>query len=150
MESLPISLQSLGPAARQLRVAVVTETYPPEVNGVAMTTGRLVDGLLRLDRRIQLIRPRQHAGDAPLNVEGFEEVALARAADSQIQASQACLPARSALIKLWSLRRPDVVQVVTEGPWLVGAGGCAQLRLPVVTEFHTTSMPIAAATASVG
>jgi hypothetical protein len=28
-----------------LRVAVVTETYPPEINGVAMTVARLVNGL---------------------------------------------------------------------------------------------------------
>ncbi|PKO58522.1 MAG: glycoside hydrolase, partial [Betaproteobacteria bacterium HGW-Betaproteobacteria-19] len=41
----PLSLQHLAHAARQLRIAVVTETYPPEVNGVAMTTGRVVDGL---------------------------------------------------------------------------------------------------------
>jgi hypothetical protein len=27
-----------------LRVALVTETYPPEINGVAMSTGRLVEG----------------------------------------------------------------------------------------------------------
>ena len=30
---------------RALRLAVVTETYPPEVNGVAMTVSRLVQGL---------------------------------------------------------------------------------------------------------
>lgn len=37
-QELPASLSSL-------RVAVVTETYPPEVNGVAMTLARIVDGL---------------------------------------------------------------------------------------------------------
>ena len=138
MESLPISLQSLGPAARQLRVAVVTETYPPEVNGVAMTTGRLVDGLLRLGHRIQLIRPRQHAGDAPLNVEGFEEVLSRGLPIPRYKHLKLGLPARSALIKLWSLRRPDVVQVVTEGPLGWSALAAARkLRLPVVTEFHT-------------
>ena len=28
-----------------LRLLLVTETYPPEINGVAMTTQRLVQGL---------------------------------------------------------------------------------------------------------
>jgi hypothetical protein len=28
-----------------IRVCVVTETYPPEINGVAMTLSRLEDGL---------------------------------------------------------------------------------------------------------
>ncbi len=34
-----------------LRIAVVTETYPPEINGVARTVGVMVDGLLDWDRR---------------------------------------------------------------------------------------------------
>ena len=41
-----LDMTDLLPAHRSLRVAVVTETYPPEVNGVAMTMARLVDGLL--------------------------------------------------------------------------------------------------------
>ena len=32
-------------ADRKLRIAVVTETYPPEINGVAMTISRMVEGL---------------------------------------------------------------------------------------------------------
>ena len=52
------------PARPPLRLALVTETYPPEVNGVAMTTGRLVEGLLRRRHQIQLIRPRQRPDDA--------------------------------------------------------------------------------------
>jgi len=31
---------------KRLRVAVVTETYPPEINGVARTVGVMVDALL--------------------------------------------------------------------------------------------------------
>ena len=46
------------PAARpSLRLAVVTETYPPEVNGVAMTVARLVEGLRDGGHDLQLIRP---------------------------------------------------------------------------------------------
>ncbi len=41
-----------------LHIAVVTETYPPEVNGVAMTLGRMVRGLLANGHRISLPRPR--------------------------------------------------------------------------------------------
>lgn len=138
MDSLPISLQNLGPAVRQLRVAVVTETFPPEVNGVAMTTGRLVEGLQHLGHRVQLIRPRQHAGDAPAKLDGFEEVLSRGIPIPKYNHLKLGLPARSALIKLWSLRRPDVVQVVTEGPLGWSALAAARkLRLPVVTEFHT-------------
>jgi hypothetical protein len=57
-----------------LRVAVVTEIYPPEVNGVAMTLGRLVEALQERRHFVQLIRPRQHAADNAAGRELFEEV----------------------------------------------------------------------------
>ena len=38
---------------RRLRVGIVTETYGPEVNGVAMTVGRLVEGLLARGHAVQ-------------------------------------------------------------------------------------------------
>ncbi|HSN63445.1 MAG TPA: glycosyltransferase family 1 protein, partial [Azonexus sp.] len=44
---------------RALDITFVTETYPPEVNGVAMTVGRLVGGLRELGHRVSVIRPRQ-------------------------------------------------------------------------------------------
>ena len=49
---------------RTLDIAFVTETYPPEVNGVAMTVGRLVGGLRELGHRVSVIRPRQGKTDA--------------------------------------------------------------------------------------
>ena len=52
-------------AQRVLRIALVTETFPPEVNGVAMTVGRMLEGLLERGHQVQLVRPRQHSGDHP-------------------------------------------------------------------------------------
>ena len=37
MRSEPILFEQLPVGRKSLRIAVVTETYPPEVNGVAMT-----------------------------------------------------------------------------------------------------------------
>jgi glycosyltransferase involved in cell wall biosynthesis len=48
------------------------------------------------------------------------------------------LPAGRALRRAWSAKRPDVVQIVTEGP--LGASALAAARalgIPAVTEFHT-------------
>ena len=56
-----IQIDDLPPSRRSLRVAVVTETYPPEVNGVALTAAQVVQGLQRRDHHISLIRPRQSA-----------------------------------------------------------------------------------------
>ena len=43
-----------------LFIALVSETYSPEINGVANTLGHLVSGLRARGHRLQLIRPRQH------------------------------------------------------------------------------------------
>jgi len=45
--------------ARRIRIAVVTETYPPEINGVARTVGPMVEWLLARGHLIDLLRPRQ-------------------------------------------------------------------------------------------
>ena len=48
------------------------------------------------------------------------------------------LPATRKLIKLWSLNRPDIIHIVTEGPLGWSAIRAAKkLGLPTVSDFHT-------------
>ena len=61
----PILVEQLPASRRCLRLAVVTETYPPEVNGVALSLSRFVEGLRERNHEIQLIRPRQALLDLP-------------------------------------------------------------------------------------
>ena len=42
-----------------MRYAIVTETYPPEVNGVALTVQGLEQGLRARGHEVEVIRPRQ-------------------------------------------------------------------------------------------
>src|SRR5947209_2749302 len=44
---------------RHLRLVLVTETFPPDVNGVARTLGRWVDSFRARGHDVQIIRPRQ-------------------------------------------------------------------------------------------
>ena len=46
-------------------ICVVTETYPPEINGVALTLARLVDGLRARGHVVSVVRPRRHADRPP-------------------------------------------------------------------------------------
>ena len=55
----PILIEQLPASRRSLRLAVVSETYPPEINGVALSLSRFVEGLRKRHHDIQLIRPRQ-------------------------------------------------------------------------------------------
>lgn len=138
MDSSHVCIEQLTLSRRQFRIAVVTETYPPEVNGVAMTTGRFVDGLLRLGHQIQLIRPRQRGDDEPTQQENLRETLSRGVPIPRYNHLKMGLPARSALLAQWAEDRPDVVQIVTEGPLGWSALSAARrLRLPVVSEFHT-------------
>ncbi|MEW5966705.1 MAG: glycosyltransferase family 1 protein [Pseudomonadota bacterium] len=138
MDAVAFTCQTLPAKRPQLRIAVVTETYPPEVNGVAMTLGRLVDGLQVRNHQVQLIRPRQHAGDQPQPTATLSEHLQRGIALPRYEGLKMGLPAKTALTKLWTLQRPDVVQIATEGPLGWSALAAAnKLRLPVASDFHT-------------
>ncbi|MCB1939608.1 MAG: glycosyltransferase, partial [Rhodocyclaceae bacterium] len=138
MEQTPLSLEQFSQAKRQLRVAVVTETYPPEINGVAMTTGRLVAGMLDLGHIITLVRPRQGADDAPAREPRFEEVLARGIPIPKYSHLKMGLPAQNVLRKLWATRRPDLGQIITERPLGWSALAAARkLRIASITEFQT-------------
>lgn len=130
---------------RALRVAVVTETYPPEINGVAFTTERLVQELLERGHSVQLIRPRLHGEALPLGNEVRDEttpsLSVVAVRGWQIpfyRDLQLGLPARWLLSRLWREHRPDVVHIATEGPLGASALAASQsLDLAVVSGFHT-------------
>lgn len=133
-----IAVQQFSAPRRRLRVAVVTETYPPEINGVAMTLGLMVKALQVREHQVQLIRPRQHAADLPGQEANLEQVLRPGVPIPRYAGLKMGLPAKSALHRLWSLRRPDVVHVATEGPLGWSAVAAAnKLRIPVASDFHT-------------
>ncbi len=133
-----LMLQNFPAITRSLRIAMVTETYPPEINGVAMTMGRIVAGLQERGHTVQLIRPRQNATEQPAQQPRFEEVLQRGVPIPRYDALKLGLPAKQALSRLWAKQRPDIVHVVTEGPLGWSAlSAAAKLRLPVATDFHT-------------
>ncbi len=133
-----LAVQQFPVARRRLRVAVVTETYPPEINGVAMTLGLMVKALQAREHQIQLVRPRQHASDNPSPETNLEQVLRPGVPIPRYGGLKMGLPAKAALSRLWSLRRPDVVHIATEGPLGWSALAVAnKLRIPVASDFHT-------------
>ena len=120
-----------------LRIAVVTETYPPEINGVAMTISRMVEGL-RQRHVIELIRPRQSKTDRAKHEVTLQEILVSGFPIPRYPGLRLGLPAKHKLIKLWTEQRPDIVHLVTEGP--LGASALAAARklgIPVSSDFHT-------------
>ena len=134
----PITVEHFEPAHRSLRIAVVTETWPPEVNGVAMTLSKLIQHLGHRHHSIQLIRPRQNKQDEGHEKTGWSELLLRGLPIPRYPQLKLGLPSKKALIKAWSTRRPDLVHIATEGPLSWSALQAAHiLRLPVTSDFRT-------------
>ena len=123
---------------QSLRLAVVTETYPPEINGVANTMQQLVLGMERRGHRVHVVRPRQ-TGDARtcseppgaqtlvpgLPIPGYPGLRMG-------------LPVLWRLRRLWRGQRPDLVYIATQGPLGHAALRAARsLAVPAVSGFHT-------------
>jgi len=121
-----------------LKIALVTETFPPEINGVAMTLQRLVGGLARRGHEVTVLRPRQNGGDAPAAEGAYREVLFPSLPMPGYAFLRLGLPARSRLLDLWTRARPDVVHIATEGPLGYSALRAAHtLDLPISSSFHT-------------
>jgi glycosyltransferase involved in cell wall biosynthesis len=119
----------------RLRIALVTETWPPEVNGVARTIAITVEGLRARGHAVSVVRPRQGPFD-----DGGEAGELLRPGMPIPRYAQLRLglPSRRALLEAWRRERPDLVHIVTEGPlgWSALAAARA-LGVPVSSGFHT-------------
>ncbi len=123
---------------RSMRIAVVTETYPPEVNGVAMTIARMVEGLHQRHHSLQLIRPRQPHAEPPGQEACFDEVLMRGLPIPRYPNLRLGVPSKQILVRLWAKHRPDVVHIATEGPLGWSALSAArQLKLPVSSDYRT-------------
>jgi len=113
-----------------MRIDFVTDTFPPDVNGVAMTLGRLSEGLRRRGHMVHVVRTGEGKGPgetlaASIPLPGYKEVRVG-------------LPGPFKLRKRWLKRRPDAIYVATESPLGISAIKSANtLGIPVAAGFHT-------------
>ncbi|MFC7336892.1 glycosyltransferase [Haloferula chungangensis] len=115
-----------------MRIDIITDTYAPDVNGVAMTIGRLVEGLRGRGHLVHVIRSGEDSSASTgqtstrfLRMPGYKEVRIG-------------LPRPVKFRKRWNRKRPDVVYVATESPMGLSALQAAQsLGIPSIAGFHT-------------
>ena len=135
--SAALTIEQLDGPATPMRIAVVTETYPPEVNGVALTLAKMVEGLRGREHSLQLIRPTQPVVDSQRDADP-DELLTAGLPIPCYPGLRLGLPAKRLLVRQWSTHRPDVVHIATEGPLGWSALHAArQLKLPISTDFRT-------------
>lgn len=127
-----------------MRIALVTETYPPEVNGVAMTLSRLVRGLRARGHEVEVVRPRQRqelteakaAGDGARVVS--DDFLVPGVPIPRYPSLRMGLPVVVRIEERWRAWKPDLVHVATEGPLGLAVLFVAErMGLPATSSFHT-------------
>lgn len=137
-KELDIVIDELPAQRPSLRLSVVSETYPPEVNGVARTVACVVEGLRGRNHDLQLIRPQQPRDGSADATPRFHEVLMRGLPIPRYPHLRLGLVSTRQLVSLWSRRRPDLVHIATEGPMGWSAlQAAARLRIPVCSDFRT-------------
>jgi glycosyltransferase involved in cell wall biosynthesis len=105
-----------------MRIAIVTDAWQPQVNGVVRTLSRTRDELTTLGHEVMMVTPK---GRRTIPCPTYPEIRLAlfagRSVRRQLQAFA-----------------PDCVHIATEGPLgLAARRHCRRKRIRFVTSYHT-------------
>lgn len=141
MDNIVMNISQVSP--RKQHVTIVSETFPPEINGVANTLKHLCLGLMQRGHQVTVIRPKQRHERKAL-----QSGASAALFNSEHVVTSLPLPgyadlrfgvaSSSDLRRLWKKNRPDAIYVATQGPLGIAAVTAARkMGLPVSSGFHT-------------
>jgi glycosyltransferase involved in cell wall biosynthesis len=113
---------ALGRAEQQLRIVIVSDAAPPQVNGVVRTLGKLKDQLTEMGHEVISITPDLFR---TIPMPTYPEIRLA------------LLPGRR-LAGMIERVNPHAIHIATEGPLgLAARRFCLRRGLPFTTSFHT-------------
>ena len=120
----------------RLKIAIVTETWPPEINGVANSLLQLCKGLKKQGHKILLIRPEQKGICAEF--QPYRECLVKAQRIPKYSGLQFGWPQFLKVRHAVEVFAPDVVHIVTEGPLGLAAQQTARfLEIPVSSGFHS-------------
>jgi glycosyltransferase involved in cell wall biosynthesis len=118
-----------------LRIAYVTETFPPELNGVSLTVERTLRHLRSRGHAIELIRPRQRGEPA---LDSAEELRTGGCPIPMYPDLRFGLSRIGPLRRRFERTRPQLVHLATPGPLAWAALVAARsLRIPATSDFRT-------------
>jgi len=105
-----------------MHIAIVTDAWRPQVNGVVRTYERTIEELQKLGHRVSMITP-----------EGFRTIPMPTYPDIRLS----LFPGRKVRRRLDELKA-DAVHIATEGPLgLAARAWCIKNHFPYTTSFHT-------------
>ncbi|GAA5017415.1 glycosyltransferase family 1 protein [Acinetobacter puyangensis] len=119
-----------------LNIAIVSETWPPEINGVSFSMLQLAKGLQKRGHKILLIRPQQKTRSHDF-IPDMECLVKSQSIPKYRQL-QFGLPQVFKIGQAFDQFKPDIVHIVTEGPLGLAALNQAKLRqIPISSGFHS-------------
>lgn len=120
-----------------MRFAVISETYPPEINGVSLTIRSIVTSLSDLGHDVLLVRPKQ-SDHTPESHRGITEVTTTGFPLPWYKGLRFGVTTPGRMRRVMTAFRAEAVYVATEGPlgW-AAVRAATRLGLPVLCGFHT-------------
>lgn len=130
----------------KLHIVLVSETWLPDINGVASSMFYIVQQLKAFGHRITLIRPRQ-TSEIEQYTQHMGTNLQAVHHDTQVQSLpipyyphlRMGLPCYRLLCQQFNTLKPDIVHIVTEGPLgLTALLAAKRHRIKVTAGYHTS------------
>jgi len=118
----------------RVRIALVTDTYTPQVNGVTTVVVRIANVLREFGHKVAIVAPRYpgHASSDPT------QLRIPSASFPPYPAIRLSLPQFAVVARFLDSFEPDVVHVATEGPLgLTGRRYAMRRGIPLITSYHT-------------
>ena len=120
------------------RICLVTETFYPEINGVANTLKFLVEGMRKQGIQVLIIRPKQHAQDISINQGELQTRTVPGLPIPGYAKLKFGLPLRRRIQRAMQTFNAQAVYIATEGPLgLAALRASKRLGLAVLSGFHT-------------
>ncbi|MGH7521628.1 MAG: glycosyltransferase family 4 protein [Gemmatimonadales bacterium] len=120
-----------------MRIALVSDTYTPQVNGVTTVVERIVHVLRESGHEVVIVAPR-YPGIGGGATRSSGELRIPSAAFPPYPAIRLSIPQFGAVARFLDAFEPHVVHVATEGPLgLTGRRYAVRRKIPLVTSYHT-------------
>lgn len=118
-----------------MRIALVSDTYTPQVNGVTTVVVRIAKVLREFGHQVVVVAPRypRHLDD-----QSSGELRIPSTSFPPYPAIRLSLPQFGAVARFLDQLEPEIVHVATEGPLgLTGRRYAVRRGIPLVTSYHT-------------
>jgi phosphatidylinositol alpha 1,6-mannosyltransferase len=120
-------------SAAGMRLAIFTDTFPPQINGVAPTLARLVKAVESRGGAVQVVTVSDPDATSDPQVERWPSIPFWAYPQLQMAA-----PRRDKALDLIEKWKPNLIHSTTEfGVGLGGLFGAREKRVPFVSSYHT-------------